>query len=148
MAFMKYKDGNPISRRVPYRDKGKDEKILVEQHHQAEVNINAIVKRHGIDLIEKVARLRSSEFQFDDVSGNDFQEAMNIVMKAKEQFDEMPSKVRARFDNDPAQFLDFVQNPANLEEMYSLGLAVKPKPDPVPAPIQVQVVNPETPPTE
>lgn len=41
-------------------------------------------------------------------------------------FDTLPSKLRLRFGNDPAEFLSFVEDPANDQEMIDLGL--KPKP--------------------
>ena len=45
---------------------------------------------------------------------------------ANASFMALPAIVRRRFDNDSAQFLDFILNPANIEEARSLGLA-KPK---------------------
>ena len=36
----------------------------------------------------------------------------------------MPADVRARFNNDPALFVDFCSDEANLDEMRKLGLAV------------------------
>lgn len=116
------------------------ETVLVEQNHKDEVDINQIIKRHGIDLVTKVGMMRSQEYQFDDVTGNDFQEAANILIKAQDQFDSLPSAVRKEFDHNPAKFLDFVQNPDNLPKMYEMGLAVKPAPE---QPVQVLVTNPE-----
>lgn len=115
------------------------EKIRVEQSHKAEADINNIIKKHGIDLIQKTALLRSQEYQFDDVTGNDFQEAMFKVTKAKQTFEKLPSPIRKKFDNNPAMFLDFVQNPENSQQMIEMGLAVAVPP---PQPIQVEVINP------
>lgn len=55
----------------------------------------------------------------------DFQESLNIVMDAEDQFSSLPSRLRARFDNSPLNFLQFVSDPNNSEELVSLGLAVK-----------------------
>ena len=41
-----------------------DEEIRVEQNHKDEVNINNIVKRHGLDLIAKTAALQ--QFTYGD----------------------------------------------------------------------------------
>ena len=87
------------------------EQVLVEQSHKEEVNINNIVRKNGADLVLKVSQL--TEFQFDDVTGNDFQENMNAIIKARDTFADVPSDVRRRFDNDPAKFMDFVYNPEN-----------------------------------
>lgn len=120
------------------------EKVLTEQSHKAEVNINQIVRRHGMDLISKTAALMAPAMRFDDVTGNDFQEAMEKVERAKYAFMALPSPIRDKFENNPAKFLDFVQNPDNLTQLQEWGLAQRPAPSP--APIEVIVTNPETPP--
>jgi phage internal scaffolding protein len=119
------------------------EEVRVEQHHKEEVNINNIVKRHGMDLINKIAALQ--QFEFDDVTGNDFQESMNAIIKAKDTFQQVPSNIRKKFGNDPAKFMDFVYNPENQDKLVEMGLAEK---TPVMEPLQVTVVNPEPPPVE
>jgi phage internal scaffolding protein len=141
--FTKYdKDGN--QRRTPVYVDCSEDKIIVEQNHKEEVNINNIVKRHGIDLIAKTAALQEKEYMFDDIPGNDFQEAMAIIGKAQKSFDAMPSEVRKTFNNNPAEFLDFVQNPDNKDTLIEMGLAVKPAEV---QPVEVVVTNqPETPP--
>ena len=94
-----------------------------------------------MDLIRKTAMLQSQDFQFDDVSGNDFQEAMQIITKAQQTFDNMPSALRQQFNNSPAEYLDFVQNPENQTTLVEMGLANAP---PAPAqPTPVVVTNPE-----
>lgn len=52
----------------------------------------------------------------------DFQEAMFIVAQGKSMFEELPGEIRKRFSNDPAQFLGFVQNPDNMDEMARMGI--------------------------
>ena len=63
-----------------------------------------------------------------------FHEAMNVVTKADQMFDALPAQARARFHGDPGEFLDFVQNEDNLDEMRTLGLA-RPGPAPEPGPV-------------
>lgn len=118
-------------------DSGK-EICRTEQNHLQEVNINAIVKRHGVDTIQKTALLASQEFQFDDVTGNDFQEAMLKTTKAKQTFDQLPSAIRKEFDNSPAKFLDFVHNSENEQKMIEMGLA---NPKSQPQTVKVEVTN-------
>jgi phage internal scaffolding protein len=141
MAFRKYDEkGEQLG-----LDKGEHvfEETKTEQSHKSEVDINNIVKRAGnMELISKVAALQ--EIVFDDVTGNDFQENMNAIIKAKETFESVPSGIRRQFDNDPAKFLDFVYDPANKDELIKMGLANEPV---VEEPMQVVVTNPpETPP--
>ena len=77
---------------------------------------------------------------YDDFTGvSDFQSAMNAVREASENFMELPAKVRARFDNDPQMFLEFVASEDNRQEAVELGL-IKPAP-PAAEPALVRVVQ-------
>lgn len=52
----------------------------------------------------------------------DYQEALNTVIQAERAFEEVPSKIRLRFENDPKQFLAYLADPANHAEAVKLGL--------------------------
>lgn len=120
------------------------EEIRVEQSHVREVDINNIVRKHAgnMELITKISNL--SNWRYDDVTGNDFQESMHIMMKARDSFMDVPSDIRKKFGNDPAAFMDFVQNKDNKKQLVEWGLANPPE-APM-APIEVNVVSsPETP---
>lgn len=54
-----------------------------------------------------------------------YHEAVQQVADAQQMFMSLPAKVRARFSNDPGYFLEFVEDPDNLDEMVRLGLATK-----------------------
>ncbi len=96
-----------------------------KQSMRDECDINNIMKKykkHG-----KLPELIKKNPQYGDFSNvNDYQESCNIVIKAKEQFDNLSSEVRNRFANDPSKFLEFVNKEENKEEMYKMGLAIKP----------------------
>lgn len=47
---------------------------------------------------------------------------MDIVIRAQEAFDALPSSWRTKFNNDPANFVDFCQDPNNRDEMIKLGM--------------------------
>ena len=53
------------------------------------------------------------------------QEMYNRMIEAKNNFDNLPLEVRKRFNYDPAAFLEFVDNPENLDELVTMGLATK-----------------------
>lgn len=147
MSFRTFDDNGEVVRKRVTLDCQKavedGEKVMVEQSHKDMVDINNIVKRHGVDMIAKVAALQ--EWRYDDVTGNDFQESMNAILRAKDTFNSVPSEIRKQFDNDPAKFMDFVHNPDNQEELVNMGLANPPAPEP--EPVAVVVTNPpETPP--
>jgi len=74
-----------------------------------------------------------------------YQESLNIQIQAQEQFDAIDAGVRKRFNNDPAEFLAFVNDEKNSEEMIKMGLKNKP---PAPAPIPDNTLESTTIPSE
>lgn len=57
----------------------------------------------------------------------DFRKAQETVIAAAEAFAASPSRVRKRFNNDPAELLEFVMDEKNREEAIFLGLIEKPQ---------------------
>lgn len=94
------------------------------QEFADECNINVIMSQYM--LTGQTPLLNERTPQYLDVTGENFQTAMDIVANAKSLFNEMPSVIRNRFNNDPAAFLDFVNDPGNMPEMEKLGM-LKPK---------------------
>jgi len=89
-----------------------------------ECDINVIASRFGIgnEMPDISNWVRNIDI-VDEVS--DFQSAMNILNEAQKQFDGLPAKVRSRFNNSPGEFVNFVSDVGNVDEMIALGLAVK-----------------------
>ncbi len=50
-----------------------------------------------------------------------YHEAKNLQLEADDMFAELPSRVRARFANDPAVFLKFCEDPKNIEKLVDIG---------------------------
>jgi hypothetical protein len=50
---------------------------------------------------------------------------MNAIRAGDDAFAELPSDIRERFNNDPAEFVDFCLDEANNEEAANLGLAFR-----------------------
>lgn len=70
----------------------------------------------------------------------DLQETLLFMREAERSFMTLPAAVRREFDNDAVKFVDFAQDPANIEKMREWKLA---PPAPVdPGPVRVEVVNP------
>nr|WAE43869.1 MAG: internal scaffolding protein [Microviridae sp.] len=98
-----------------------NEPSRTHQSFKDECNINNIVRKYKkTGVLTHVTSAVAQQGDFCDVPT--FHEAMNIVASAQQHFDQLPSLVRKRFSNDPAQFLDFVGDASNLDEMRSLGL--------------------------
>jgi len=116
------------SRRVSYCFK--DEVSLTRQEFKDECDLELTIKRFSRTDEGRQALAKAQGFiggRFEDVSDiPDYRTALDQVQRAKEAFERLPAMLRKRFDNDAALFLDFVDNPANLDELISLGLA-KPK---------------------
>lgn len=109
---------------------------LTKQNHKDECNVNLILARYQKTGV--IEHRQEFEAQYDDATGVDFQEAMNLVISAENMFKELPSTVRKEFENDPGKFMTFVNNPENMEKMIEMGLAVEQVPEP---PVQVEVIN-------
>ena len=59
-------------------------------------------------------------------TSHDYHSALNLLIDAQDMFNALPSQARTKFNNDPGEFLEFVQDPANAEYMYDLGLSDRP----------------------
>src|SRR5260370_17801263 len=64
----------------------------------------------------------------------DYQMSIETTRLAQQAFESLPAKIRPRFDNDPAHFLEFFNAPKNQEEAIKLGLASDLRPPPPPPP--------------
>ena len=105
------------------------EESMALQSAEEESNINTIVRRFGIsgELPNDLRMPKSGDF----TGAPDFHTAMNLVRQAQEEFVRVPADIRARFNNDPARFMDFIEDGSNYDEALKLGLVNK-RPDPVP----------------
>lgn len=52
----------------------------------------------------------------------DYQAALNTVIRAQEQFNALDPYLRKRFNNDPAEFLEFIGDKDNYAEAKKLGI--------------------------
>lgn len=96
-------------------------KSRTKQSFKDEVNVNNVIKKYRITGQMPMTMGEPMYGDFSDVKS--YQESINIVMKADEQFKRLPSDIRKKFENDPAKFLEFVGNPDNHEEMVKMKLA-------------------------
>lgn len=113
---------------------------MAKQSFKEEADINNIVNQYL-----KTGVLPEGQRQplFGDFStGNDFQEAMLAIQEAQEDFAALPSAIRERFKNNPAEILAFMSDPENEAEARELGLIPQKE---QPAPVETPV---ETPPSD
>lgn len=93
---------------------------LCEQSHRDQVNINTIVARarRGIMPATNPSQCNYGDFS----SGTDFYTAQLRIKDAERDFMRLDVEIRKRFQNDPAQMIDFLADPDNQEEAQRLGL--------------------------
>lgn len=97
----------------------------VEQHHKDSVNVNKIIAKY-----RKTGLFphRTDVPRYGDFSSvDDFHGAQNRIRQAEEDFLKLPAEIRKRFDNDPGELVEFVNDPQNAEEAIRLGLLPNPE---------------------
>ena len=92
-----------------------------KQSFKDECDINKIMAKYQkTGLIEHTKNVQGS---YGDFTGmDDYHASINQVMAAQQAFMALPSTIRARFENDPAQFLSFMDDEDNMTEAAELGL--------------------------
>lgn len=93
---------------------------LTKQSFRDECDINVIMGRYlqtgVLDFVNK------HQPQYITTTGVDFHQAMLLVAESQTMFNDLPSAIRTKFKNNPAEFLDFCHDPKNLPEMAEMGL--------------------------
>ena len=123
-----------------------------KQSFAKESNINLIMAKY--EKTGLLDHLNKHEGNYGNFIGYaDYHTSMNQIQEAADAFQTIPAGVRAKFSNDPAKFLEFAQNPENIDELIEMGLA-RPKsptseapPEPEKAPTATNVPV-EPPPSE
>ncbi len=96
-----------------------------QQQFKEDCDVNTIMQRYqktgAIDHVSK----HQPEYGF--ATANNYHESMNVITTANSMFNDLPSKIRNEFSNNPEAFLRFVQDPKNAERAIELGIALSPK---------------------
>lgn len=111
----------PYTREAVQVDAGGESRT--KQSFKKECDINAIMAKY--QKTGAITHFNKHQQNYGMADGQTFQDAMNLVCEAQEMFNDLPSSIRSRFGNDPAAFLDFVQNDENADEMARMGLIEK-----------------------
>lgn len=111
-----------------------------KQSFKEECDINTIMNRYM--STGQIDHIRVDPPQYKDCADSlSFQDAMNFVIDAQNQFYNLPAQLRARFSNNPGDLLAFLDDPQNAQEAISLGLL----PDPLAHTPPVPFGTPKTP---
>lgn len=104
-----------------------------KQSFLPECDINNIVKSYRVTGQINHMRANAAQGVYEDLPDPiDFQTSLNIIQEARDSFDSLPAQVRKRFDNDPGEFLAFMTDPKNQDEIIKMGLATDTRPPPAP----------------
>jgi phage internal scaffolding protein len=96
---------------------------LAQQHYREECDINTILQKFNITGLLPETPLSP---RYGDFTGiGDYHTAMNRVIAVQDEFEALPAQIRARFDNDPANLIEFLENSDNRPEAEELGLVEK-----------------------
>lgn len=99
---------------------GSPQRSLAIQSERDNCDVNLIV-----DRFQKTGVLPTMNKtpQYGDFSQlPDYQESLNTVIAAQKAFMTLDARIRKQFDNNPAEFLDFVDDPKNGDKLIEWGL--------------------------
>lgn len=94
---------------------------LTDQSFADECDVNVLMKRY-----EKTGVLPQfpdrQPFYVDNWDMPSYQDAQNIILAADAAFMALPASVRAKFDNDPQAFADYVSDEKNSDQLREWGM--------------------------
>lgn len=100
-----------------------------QQQFKEECDVNNILykyKKSGM-----LNHVNKTQGQFGDFANvEDYQTSLQKVMQAQQNFMELPSELRSKFNNDPSKLIDFINTKENYEECVKYGLIIPRKKDP------------------
>ncbi len=89
-----------------------------KQSFRDETDINQILKR--AQKSGTISHMTKFQPRYGDFSNFDFLEAQVMLAKGGTIFDELPVELRREFNQSPAEFFDYVNDPANKERLAEL----------------------------
>lgn len=97
-----------------------EEPSLAQQQFKDECDINNILRQFNITGQLPDAYLSP---RYGDFTGiGDFKTALDRVNATYEEFESLPAQIRARFNNDAAELIQFLDQDENRAEAEKLGL--------------------------
>lgn len=116
------------------------ESTKTQQQFAAQVNVNNIMNSYKKG--NPIMHLNRIEGRYADMSQiGDYQSMLDTVIKARETFETLPSKLRNRFQNDPGKLIEFMNDPKNKEEGIKIGLFSKKDPEVNPVLDELKTLN-------
>lgn len=106
---------------------------ITQQSGREDADINVIIERAKRGAVPPVGRSAAPMYgDFTEVP-TDLRDVLVMVKRADDLFMSLDPFVRRRFNNDPAEMLDFLNDSRNRDEAVKLGLVKAPVEPVVPA---------------
>ncbi len=86
-----------------------------KQSFKDETDVNQIIAKHT--RMGTLSHLEQWGGTYGDWSDFDFQDAQNQIANANSMFEQLPAALRNQFANSPEQFLKYVNDPANKDDL-------------------------------
>lgn len=96
------------------------EETLTQQNTAEETDINYIVATFTRTGILPQASVAPTYGDFSGVS--DYREALELIQQADNAFNSLPAATRAHFGNNPAEYLNFIENSTDVDLAAKLGI--------------------------
>lgn len=106
------------------------EEGMTQQHFAQDADINTIVKRFGITDHSQLPAVTDPRYFGDFTDAPSFREALHNLMDAQERFDNLPADIRHKFNHDPINLYEWINDPSNADEAANLGLLKRMEPTP------------------
>jgi phage internal scaffolding protein len=119
---VKIKNAYTVSERVVTENKGP---TLTKQEFKKDTDLNVIMRKFQVTGALDHVTMHSGNYG--DASPLDYHQAKTIIANANSMFEDLPSNIRNRFDNQPEKFLEFVQTESNYDEAKELGIQLAPE---------------------
>lgn len=101
----------------------KKDKSLIQQSDMDSADINKIMARYektGVLIDANLSERKPMYGDFTEIK--DYHQMLSGIRNVERAFELLPAKIRNRFENDPQQLIDFLENPENNKEAVELGL--------------------------
>lgn len=101
-----------------------NQETLTQQSDRKNCDINLIVAR--FTKTGQLPKVQQEPLYADFSTVTDYRSALDMINHANEAFQEVPAQVREKFNNDPAEFLTFLER-ATEHDLEEIGLGNAPK---------------------
>lgn len=123
-------------------DPERKSKCVQSEKHASDIN-NIMARAHKTGQLP-VLMNRQEVTPLPD--GQTYQDALNKVVFAQQQFEQLPSEIRTLFENDPKKLLDAIHNSKDdadtKKQLQTLGIIETPPAEPLPLGVQPDADKP------